>query len=178
MWANAHLADHDNALLAADLLAPGRGYTVAWLNQPWVVGGSRDIWSLVPYRVKAFLVGLGVAALVACLWRARRLGRPVLEDPAVPIPGSELVLATGRLLARNRRSGEAAALLRAELTSELRSRYGQGRGVGAATVASVAAMHAGLDRDEVVAALDGPPPGTNRNSWILPVRCSASAKRC
>jgi hypothetical protein len=158
LWSNADLARQDNALLAANLLAPGPGYTVTWLTTPWVVGGNQDIWSLVPPRVKLFLAGLGSAVLVACLWRARRLGRPVLEEPVVPIPGSELVVATGRLLARNRRCQEAASLLRAELSAGLRSRFGQAQGTPAATVASVVALHTDVDRDAVVAALDGPLP--------------------
>jgi hypothetical protein len=158
IWSNAGLAEQDDALLAADLLAPGPGYDVAWLTAPWVVGGDRSIWSLVPGRVKVSLAGLAVAVLVACLWRARRLGRPVLEDPAVPIPGSEIVLATGRLMARNRRWDEAATVMRDDLCGQLRARFGQGPGADAATVARVAAMHSGLPRDEVVAALSGPPP--------------------
>jgi hypothetical protein len=158
MWSNAGLADEDNALLAADLLAPGRGYHVLWLTTPWVAGGNQDLWGLVPGRVKVFMAALAVAVLAACLWQGRRLGRPVPEDPLVPIPGSELVLATGRLLARNRRCDEVAALMRADLTARLRARFGQADGAEAATLASVVAAHSGLARDEVAAALTGPPP--------------------
>ena len=111
-WSNAYLGDDDNALLAADLLAPGRGYVVSWLLAPRVGGGTATLWSLVPSRVKGSLAGLAAALLAACLWQAKRLGRPVLEDPLVPVPGSELVVATGRLLARNGRSQETAAILR------------------------------------------------------------------
>jgi hypothetical protein len=127
-WSNAHLADQDNALLAADLLAPGRGYRVSWLSGPSVGGGTKGIWSLVPDRVKAFLAGVAIALLAAVGWRAKRLGRPVLEEPVVPVPGSELVMATGRLLARNRRYDEAAALIRDDLCGHLRSRLGQAPG--------------------------------------------------
>jgi hypothetical protein len=158
IWSNAGLADQDDALLAADLLAPGRGYTVAWLIAPLVVGGNQGIWSLVAGRVKVSLAGLAIAVLAACLWRARRLGRPVLEEPLVPIPGSELVLATGRLLARNRRWGEAAALMRDDLCGQLRSRFGLGPAADAATVAQVVLLHTALVQDEVMAALAGPPP--------------------
>lgn len=158
LWSNAGLADQDNALLAADLLAPGRGYTVAWLTTPWVAGGSQALWSLVPGRARFFLLGLVLALVVACLWQARRHGRPVLEEPLVPVPGSELVLATGRLLARNRRFQEAAVLMRSDLSAQLRGRLGQGRGTSAATLASVVAAHSELDRDEVISALTGPPP--------------------
>jgi hypothetical protein len=158
LWSNEYLADQDNALLAADLLGPGRGFTVAWLTTPWTAGGNKTIWSLVPARVKACLGGLILAVLAACTWRARRLGRPVLEDPVVPVPGSELVLATGRLLARNRRWDEAATFIRDDLCNQLRSRFGQAPDADPASAALVAAMHTGLQMDEVMATLCGPLP--------------------
>jgi hypothetical protein len=142
LWSNRYLAQTDNALLAADLLAPAKRYTVGWLLTPRVGSGNATIWSLVPSRVKALLAALAVAALAACLWRARRLGRPVLEVPIVPLPGSELVVATGHLFEKNGRFEESAALVRAEVCGQLGSRLG----------------HGGLPADEVVAALCGPPP--------------------
>jgi len=158
LWSNAYLGQDDNALLAADLLVPGRGYTVSWLLAPRVGGGTATLWSLVPARVKGCLAGLAVALLVACLWQARRLGRPVLEDPLVPVPGSELVVATGRLLARNGRRQETASLLRDELCGQLRARFGLAPGTAPATVAQVAAPHVQLPAREVVEALAGPAP--------------------
>jgi hypothetical protein len=159
-WSNEYLGDNDNSLVAADLLAPGKGYTVAWLLTPAVGGGTATIWSIVPNRVKAFLAALGVAVLVACAWRARRLGRPVPEGPIVALPASELVVATGRLLAKNRRYEETGALMRDALSAQLRSRLGQAPGTAPATVAQVVAMRAGLPPDEVMAALCGPAPSS------------------
>jgi hypothetical protein len=158
IWSNADLDRDDNALLAADLLAPARGGTVAWLVTSPVGGGTRTLGSLVPRRVKLCLLGLAIAAVVACMWRARRLGRPVIEEPLVPVPGSELVVATGRLLERNRRYEEAAGLMRDELCGQLCSRLGQAPGTAPATVARVVAARAGFSQDETVAALCGTPP--------------------
>ena len=158
LWSNHYLADTDNALLAADLLAPAKGYTVGWLLTTRVGSGNATIWSLVPSPVKALLAALVVAVLAACLWRARRLGRPVLEVPIVPLPGSELVVATGHLLEKNGRFEESAALVRAEVCGQLGSRLGQAPGTEPATVAQVAAHYGGLPADEVMAALCGPPP--------------------
>ncbi|HXR22154.1 MAG TPA: DUF4350 domain-containing protein, partial [Acidimicrobiales bacterium] len=158
LWSNRYLSDTDNALLAADLLAPAKGATVGWLLTSRVGSGTATIWSLVPSRVKALLATLAIAVLAACVWRARRLGRPVLEVPIVPLPGSELVVATGRLLEKNGRFEEAAALLRADAFGQIASRLGQASGTGTATVAQVAAHYSGLPGDEVVAALCGPPP--------------------
>jgi hypothetical protein len=167
LWSNAYLGEDDNALLAADLLVPRPGYTVSWLLAPRVGGGTATLWSLVPTRVKACLAGLAAALLVACLWQARRLGRPVLEDPLVPVPGSELVVATGRLLARNDRRQETASLLRDELCGQLRARFGQAPGTAPATVAQVAAMHVQLPPREVLDALAGPAPLDERQLLAL-----------
>jgi hypothetical protein len=82
----------------------------------------------------------------------------VLEVPVVPLPGSELVVATGHLLEKNGRFEESAALVRAELCGQLGSRLGQAPGTEPATVAQVAAHYGGLPADEVAAALCGPPP--------------------
>lgn len=158
IWSNANLGDQDNALLAADLLAPAPGGSVAWLTSVPVGGGAQGIWSLVPARVKLCLLGLGLAVVAACGWRGRRLGRPVAEPLVVPLPASDLVVATGRLLARNRQSEQAAALARDELCEQLRGRFGQDAGTGPATVARVAALRTGMSSDEVVNALSGPPP--------------------
>ena len=167
LWSNAYLAHDDNALLAADLLAPVRGGTVAWLVEPRIGGGNQTLWSLVPGQVKACLLGLLIAVAAACGWRARRLGLPALEEPVVPVPGSELVLATGRLLARNRRFEDAAELLRDELRRELGARLGQPAGSPAATVARVAASRAGTPQDEAFAALCGPPPSNEAELLVL-----------
>ncbi|HTW10983.1 MAG TPA: DUF4350 domain-containing protein [Acidimicrobiales bacterium] len=158
LWDNAALATNDNAMLAADLLAPGPGYEVVWLSTPWVAGGNASLWGLVPLHVKFFLAGLGVALLVTCLWQSRRLGKPVPEEPVVPLPGSELVVATSRMLARNRRFAEAAAVMRADLAGQLRARYGQGAQVEPTSLASVVAARTGLNGEEVMTAIAGPPP--------------------
>ena len=158
LWSNHYLSGTDNALLAADLLAPAKGDTVGWLLTSRVGSGTATIWSIVPSRVKALLATLLIAVVAACLWRARRLGRPVLEVPIVPLPGSELVVATGRLLEKNGRFEEAAALMREDTRSQIASRLGQAPGTGSATVAQVAAHYSGLPADEVLAALSGPPP--------------------
>jgi hypothetical protein len=159
IWSNADLEQGDNALLAANLLAARPGFIVAWLSTPWVgPAGSQDLWSVVPERTKLFLAGLALVAVALALWRSRRLGRPVLEDPVVPVPGSELVLATGRLLERNCRYAESAAIIRDDLCTQLRARFGQAPGTEAATVADIAALRAGLPKDQVRAALCGPLP--------------------
>jgi hypothetical protein len=163
IWSNAYLAHADNALLAANLLVPVRGYEARWLTAPWVLGGTKTLWQLVPGRADAALAALGLGLLVACAWKARRLGRPVAETIIAPVPASELVAATGRLLARNRLYREAAQLERSELLSDLRHRFGQAPSTSAATVATVVAQQTGLPKARVLAALDGPPPAKEQD---------------
>ena len=46
LWSNHYLSDTDNALLAADLLAPAKGDTVGWLVTSRVGSGTATIWSI------------------------------------------------------------------------------------------------------------------------------------
>jgi hypothetical protein len=137
LWTNQHLGRAANSVLAADLLARGPGVRVAWLTGT-VGGGRQTLLDVVPDRVDELLIGGLVAVGVLALWRARRLGRPVDEEVPVVIPGSELVGATGRLLARNGQRGRAAELLRRGLASD---------------------ADAGRGGADVAATLDGPAPG-------------------
>jgi hypothetical protein len=156
LWQNSQLDQADNALLAANLLAPGPGTTLAWLVQG-VRAGQTTLWSVTPTRVKLSLLLALVAAVVVVAWRARRLGRPVIEAPVVPLPGSELVAATGRLQARRRQTGWAGAVLRGHALATAQARAGV-HGAEPAAVAEVLAGRFGLDREQTLATLSGPDP--------------------
>jgi hypothetical protein len=170
-WSNSQLGSYDNARLAADLLAPVPGGDIAWVTQPWVFGGDRSIASLIPAQADALMAALAVAALAACIWKGRRLGGPVAEEPLVPVPGSELVLATGRLLAGAHQPAQVATVLRAENAALLAASLGVVGDGAAATLARVAAQRTGLAEHELLAALDGPLPGTDaelaQQTWLL-----------
>src|SRR5438552_28106 len=121
---NSRLGKVDNGLLAATLLAPRRDSRVAVL-QPAVAGdGAKSLTDLVSPRVKLALLQLAIAFGIVVLWRARRLGRPVLEVQPVHIAGSELVAAVGNLLQRAKGRPRAAALLRDDLRRTLADRLG------------------------------------------------------
>ncbi|MDR7279163.1 DUF4350 domain-containing protein [Catenuloplanes atrovinosus] len=60
----------------------------------------------------AMLVLLAVAALVTALWRARRLGPPVVEPLPVQVRAHETVLGRGRLYRRARAAAHSAEILR------------------------------------------------------------------
>ncbi len=112
-WTNANLGQQDNSVLAANILAPSpSGPRVQWVVGPRAGGGHQSLWQLMPPRVKEGLIELLVALVLLALWRARRLGRPVDETPAVELAGSELVVAVGNLLHQGGRLDDAATILR------------------------------------------------------------------
>src|SRR5204862_2373591 len=78
---NDRLAKADNDLLAVALLAPGPRARVTVLY-----GGRKGLFQLVDRRVKLGLLQLAIAFALVALWRARRLGRPVLEPQPVVVP--------------------------------------------------------------------------------------------
>jgi hypothetical protein len=135
---NDALGDSGNAAAAAAVLGPRPGERLRIVDPPVPVGGDETLYELVPDGVRRALVQLGVAFVLYAAWRAIRLGRPVPETDPVPIAGSELVAATGRLLAGTRAPQAAAERLRGDLRSALGQRLGTPADVGhEALIASV-----------------------------------------
>ena len=166
-FVNARLGKVDNGLLAVTLLAPRRDSRVAVL-QPAVAGdGTKSLTDLVSPRVKLALLQLAIAFGVVVVWRAPRLGRPVLEDQPVRIAGSELVAAVGHLLQRVRGRPHAAALLRDDLRRTLTDRLGLPPDTPAGRVADTAAARTGIAADRVHDALAGPSPATEEDLVVL-----------
>jgi len=164
---NGRLDKVDNGLLAVTLLAPRRDSRVAVL-QPAVAGaGNRSLTDLVSPRVKLALLQLAIAFAIVVLWRARRLGRPVLETQPVHIAGSELVAAVGSLLQRARGRPHAAALLRDDLRRTLTDRLGLPPETPPSRVADAAAARTGIAGDRVRAALEEPSPATEEDLVVL-----------
>jgi hypothetical protein len=81
-----------------------------------------------------------------------------------------LVVAQGRLLARNRRFEEAASVLRDDLCGQLRPRLGQPPGSPPATVAQAAAARAHRPVAQVAEVLDGPVPADEEELLALAVQ--------
>ena len=120
--------------------------------------GTQDPLSLLPLPVRLALAQLAVAVLIYLWWRARRLGRPPVEELPVEVAGSELVVAIGDLLRRRGSAQRSAAALRTETRRVLAARLGAG-----GDLARVVAVRTGRDPAEVAAALDGTgaPPVTS-----------------
>jgi len=122
---NEMLADGDNALLALQVASPGPdvvfGPPVPAVGAAAPQGGP---WSVLPDRARVAVVAVAVAAVAFALVRARRLGRPVIEEPVAPIPASELVRATARMYRRARTAAYCGTLLRDSVTGRLSRRLG------------------------------------------------------
>jgi hypothetical protein len=156
---NANLGKADNSVLAASLLVPAPGTDVFFVGSAGQVGGGhKHLLDLVAGRVKEAFWQLALAFVLLALWRARRHGRPVADVVPVELPGSELVVAVGRLLQEADRRDRASVVLREQLRADLAVRLGLPAQASPDTVADAVARRAGVDRERVLSALVGPVP--------------------
>ena len=165
---NARLDQADAAGLAMALLAatPGVGTQVVsdlapdageiGLDRP--AEGDDGLFSGLPARARVAGIQLLVVFLGAALWRGRRLGRPVVEDPPVEIPGSELVVAVGNLYQKGKHRRRAAQVLAARARRAATDRLGLPRGSDPRTIVEVASARTGVPADQVAAAVAPPDP--------------------
>lgn len=157
-FVNQQLDDEDNAVLAVALMAPQPGGVVTIVEPSAFGGGRKELRDLVSRRVKDGLWQLLVAFAVFALWKARRLGRPVLEPQPVQIAGSELVVAVGNLLQQGRRRESAARMMQSSLRRTMSERLGVPADAPVDAFASAASARAGVDLADVEAALSPVPP--------------------
>jgi hypothetical protein len=165
LFVNTFLDKSDNSVLAMRLLQPNAPQPVAILASSAPGSGRTTLLDLVPDRVFQAFIQVGIAFLLYALWRARRLGRPVVEPQPVAIPGSQLVRAVGSLEQRTHATDRAAAALRHDVDRLARERYGLASEASGATVAQVVADRTALDRRRVEAAL-GDAPVTDENKLV------------
>jgi Domain of unknown function (DUF4350) len=150
---NEQLGEADNAVLLASLLVPAEGTAVQVLQPPPPGGGDAGLTDLIAPRVRLALWQLVVAFVLLALWRARRLGRPVVEPQPVQLPGAELVVAVGNLLQRAKGRGQAAGLLTDDLRRSLAERLGLPPSTPAEQVADTVAARTGIPRERVLGTL-------------------------
>ena len=145
---NARLDDGDNAALVTDLLL-AHGDTVTVMDPNRAGRGNTPLIDLLPSRVVEAVLQLLVAFAIYALWRARRLGKPVVEPQPVAVAGSRLVEAVGRLYQRTGSAMQAAHDLRVDVRRLLVQRYGLPANAPAEAIAEVVAARTGLDRERV-----------------------------
>jgi hypothetical protein len=150
---NQELGEADNAVLLASLLVPAEGTSVQVLQPPLPGGGDAGLGDLIAPRVRLAMWQLVVAFVLLALWRARRLGRPVVEPQPVQLPGAELVVAVGNLLQRAKGRGQAAGLLTDDLRRSMAERLGLPPSAPADLVADTVAARTGIPRGRVLRTL-------------------------
>ena len=108
------------------------------------------------------LFALGLAGLVAALWRGRRMG-PLLGEPLpVVVHASESARGRGRLYRRARASGRASAALRAAAAERIGRRLGVPRTAGATALVAAIDRMSELSTGRIERLLYGPPPASER----------------
>ncbi len=166
-FVNDHLDEADAAGLAVALLAPEPGSPTQVVSDlapdrgelgPEERRSSGGLFAGLPAGARVAGMQLVVVFLSVALWRGRRLGRPVLEDPPVEIPGSELVVAVGNLYQRGKHRRRSAEVLTGRARRTLADRLGLPASADASTLAEVASARSGLPAGEVRAAVDPPEP--------------------
>ena len=164
-FVNDNLDEADAAGLAVALLAPRRGTPTQVVSDlaPDADeigadggGGGDGLFAGLPGAARAAGIQLLVVFLAVALWRGRRLGRPVVEDPPVEIPGSELVVAVGNLYQKGRHRRRAADAFAGQARRKLTDRLGLPRSADPRTVAEVVASRTGIPAAQVHAAVAPP----------------------
>jgi hypothetical protein len=162
---NAYLARDGNAALAINLLS-ARG-PVVWLVPQVVVpasgatSGSRPFIDQVPLAAWLVAIELGVALLLAALWRARRLGPLVTERLPVVVRASETVEGHARLYRSRRARDRVAATLRQAAVTRLAPAIGLPPNAEPPAVTAALAARSTRGPAEIDTLLYGPPPGSD-----------------
>lgn len=166
IFENQDLAKLDNSVLVTNLMQPGPDTEITWLTTQDESGtrtqsGGSGLSQLIPPRVKEGWWQLIFAAVALSLWRGRRLGKPVDEPQQVEIAASQLVVAQGNLLQTANQAGDAAAIMRADLTRSLASLLGLPANVDMRVLIDVAHVRTGIPTERLEAVLYGVPVGDN-----------------
>ena len=159
---NDRLDDRGNAALALGLLSE-RGGDVLWLmprpGRELPADARPSLTSLLPDGLLLGLVQLAVALVVLALWRARRLGRVVVEPLPVVVRAAEAVEGRSRLYRAASARDSAGAALQAATRERLGRTFGLAASLDPSALASVVSGRTGRDPAALAALLYGGPPG-------------------
>lgn len=158
---NGSLADQGNAALALNLLAARQ--RIVWLvpipAEPAGGGsGQQSASSLVPLAAYLIAIQLGIAAVLAALWRARRLGPLIAERLPVVVRASETAEGLAGLYRSRRARDRAAAALRTAMLARTLPALGLAPSTGPGEVISAVSARSGSAEPSVAAMLFGPAP--------------------
>ncbi|GAB3956489.1 DUF4350 domain-containing protein [Streptomyces sparsus] len=159
---NHRLDQRGNASLALQLLGsrPHLVWYLPSLADQSPQESDQSVAELVPPGWRWAALQLAVAAVLAALWRARRLGPLVPERLPVTVYASEATEGRARLYRQANARDRAAQALRSDARARLASLVGvpAARVDSADTLTAAVAAHTGDDNSTVRALLFGPPP--------------------
>lgn len=158
---NSTITEQGNAALA--LRALGHHDRLVWyIPDPneYLSGPSQESTpgALLPPWTTVVLLQLGLVALVAMVWRGRRLGPLVTEDLPVVVRASETTRGRGRLYRKASARGHAAAGLRAATADRLATSLGLARSTPATVLIEAVARATARPDTDIAGLLYGPPP--------------------
>jgi hypothetical protein len=159
---NGSLARLGNASLALNLL--GTHARIVWLVPSPALqatglpgSGQKSLLSLIPLPAYLVALQLGIAALLAALWRMRRLGPLVPEPLPVVVRASETVEGHAALYRSRRARGRAAAALRTAMLARALPALGLAPGAPDADVVAALSARSGSAPAQIEAMLFAPP---------------------
>jgi len=161
---NGSLARLGNAALALNLL-DARSRIVWLVPGPGLPAGSgspaggQSLLGLIPLPAYLVALQLAFAAVLAAVWRARRLGPLVPEPLPLVVRASETVEGHAGLYRSRRARGGAARALRAAMLARTLPALGLPPRAGPEEVAQAFSARSGSGRARIEAMLFGPAPG-------------------
>jgi hypothetical protein len=164
---NGSLAQVGNAALALNLF--GTRSRIVWLVPgPGLLSspsggapenGQRSLLSLIPLPAYLVTLQLGIAVVLAALWRARRLGPLVPEPLPVVVRASETVEGHAGLYRSRHARGRAAAALRTAMLARTLPALGLAPQAQPVEVVAAFSARSGSAPARIEAMLFGPVPG-------------------
>ena len=160
LMTNGELAHEGNAALA--LRAVGSRPSLIWYLPDPLESGQieqrRSLRELMPAVVWWMLAELGVAVLMAMVWRGRRMGRLVGEPLPVVVQAAETQLGRARLYRQAHARGRAADALRTAALRRLAGRLAAPETASAGQLVELVSGATGWPVQDVSRVLLGPAP--------------------
>lgn len=151
LLSNEAVADRGNAALV--LRALGAQETLIWYQPTSSDVAASDVPSdpmqLLPQWVNPLLLWLLITALLAALWRGRRLGPLVVEPMPVVVRSAETAEGRARLYQDSRAVDRAASVLRSATLTRLAQRLRLGSAASAGDITRAAAQSAGRPFEDI-----------------------------
>jgi hypothetical protein len=169
LLSNGLLAQQGNAALALNLLS--EHHLIVWLtpepaivaaplpNAPPPSGSSGP--PLIPWVAWLVVFQLGVATLLAAIWRARRFGPLITEPLPVVVRASETIEGHGRLYQARRATEQAGTQLREAMLARLLPTLGLPAGASEAVVIQELTNRSALSQERIADLLYGPAPASD-----------------